>query len=230
MTYPGGPGGYPGQGPQQPQPGPGYGGPAAGGPRQLNIPQIAYLVTGGLGVLNLFLAFASLTGGSSSVRGVDIPGTSFYEGGFGWVPGLLLISALTALFSLLPGDYKPGVWPAVFAVGGTIPFLFSVFQAEGSLGTGAVLVLIFGIVQMLAAVGAYLMDAGVIKMPPPGHQQPQYGPPGGYGGPPPGQYPPQPGQYGSPGAQTQYQPQPGQFPPPPGQHPGTPPGGYPQQG
>ena len=227
MTYPGGPGGYPGQGPQQPQPGPGYGGPA---PRQLNIPQIAYLVTGGLGVLNLFLAFAPLVGGRS-VQGFEVSsGQSFYEGGFGWVPGLLLISGLTALFSLLPGDYKPGIWPAVFAVGGTIPFLFSVFQG-GSLGAGGVLVLILGIVQMLAAVGAYLMDEGVIKMPPPGHQQPQYGPPGGYGGPPPGQYPPpQPGQYGSPGAQTQYQPQPGQFPPPPAQHPGTPPGGYPQQG
>ena len=34
---------------------------------------------------------------------------------------------------------------------------------------------------------------------------------------------------GQSAAQTQYQPQPGQFPPP-GQQPGTPPGGYPQQG
>lgn len=224
MTYPsGGPGGYPGQGPHQPQPGPGYGPPAGGGQRQLNVPQIAYLVTAGLGVLNLFLGFASVSGGGVS--------TSFYEAGFGWIPGLLLISGCTALLHILPGDAKPGAWPAIFAVGGAIPFLFTVFQADGDLGTGAVLVLIFGILQLLAAVGAYLMEAGVIKMPPPGQQQSPYGHPG-YGPPPGQQYPQQPlpgGQYGQPGAPTQYQPQPGQFPPPQ-QHPGTPPGGYPQQG
>ena len=234
MTYPGGgPGGYPGQGPQQPQPGPGYGPPVGGGQR-LNIPQIGYLITAGLGLLNLFLGFAPLQGGGS-VRGFDTPGVSFYEASFGWVPALLLISGLTALFYILPGDTKPGAWPAIFAVGGTIPFLFSVFQAGGSLGAGGVMVLILSILQMLAAVGAYLMESGVIKTPAPGQGGPGYGHPGGYG-PPPGQFPPppqqqqQPGQY-QPGAQTQYQPQPGQFPPPPGpQHPGTPPGGYPQQG
>jgi hypothetical protein len=220
MTYPGGgPGGYPGQGPQQPQPG--YGHP--GGGQRLNIPQVAYLATAGLGVLNLFLAFANVSGTGSA-------GVSFYEAVAGWVPGLLLISGLTALFHILPGDQKPGIWPAVFAVGGTIPFLFSVFQSSGGLGTGGVLVLIFGILQTLAAVGAYLMETGVIKMPPPGQNAP-YG--GGYGQsgqfpPPPGQ---QPGQYGQPGTQysPQPQPQPGQYPPP-GQYPGTPPGGYPQQG
>ena len=219
MTYPGqGPGGYSGQGPQQPQPGPGYGHPVGGGQRQLNIPGIAYLVTAGLGVLNLFLGFAPLSGK-----------VSFYESLAGWVPALLLISGLTALFNIVPGDAKPAMWPAIFAAGGTIPFLFTVFQADGDLGTGGVMILIFGILQLLAAVGAYLLDAGIIKMPPPSQPVPYGQPPGGYG-PPPGQYPQQPGQYGQPGAQTQYQPQPGQFPPPPGQHPGTPPGGYPQQG
>jgi hypothetical protein len=227
MTYPGGaPGGYPGQGAQQPQPG--YGHPVGGGQR-LNIPQIGYLVTAGLGVLNLFLAFANVSGTGNS-------GSSFYERTAGWVPGLLLISGVTALFHVLPGDTKPGAWPAIFAGGATIPFLFSVFQiSDGGLGTGGVLVLIFGILQLLAATGAYLMEAGVIKMPPPSQAQSPYGgQPPGYGPPPGQQYPQQqPGQYGSPGAQTQYQPQPGQFPPPPGQqqqYPGTPPGGYPQQG
>ncbi len=227
MTYPGGPSGYPGQGPQQPHQGPGYGPPAAG--RPLNIPGIAYLVTAGLGVLNLFLGFAPMTGGSRTVEGFEVTGSgqSFYEGAHGWVPALLLIAGLTALFGILPGDHRPGIWPAVFAVGGTLPFLFTVFQISG-LGTGGVLVLIFGILEMLAAVGAYLMDAGIIKLPPP--SQPAYGHPG-YGPPSGQQYPQQqPGQYGQPGAQTQYQPQQGAFPPPPGQQPpGTPPGGYPQQ-
>ena len=220
MTYPGGgPGGFPGQGPQQPQPGPGYGAPAGGG-LKLGLPQIAYLVTAGLGVLNLFFGFASLGGE-----------TSFYEALTGWVPGLLLMSGLAALVGFLPGDAKPGPWPAILAIGAVLPFMFTVFQASGDLETGGVLVMIFGIIQMLAAVGAYLLEAGIIKMPPPGGRGPAYGQPGQYG-PPPGQqqqFPPPPGQYGQPGAQTQYQPQPGQFPPPGSQHPGTPPGGYPQQ-
>ncbi len=217
MSYPGGgPGGYPGQGPQQPQPGPGYGPPTAGG-MKLGLPQIAYLVVGGLGVLNLFMGFASL--------GAE---QNFYELFSGWVPGLLLISGLTALFGILPGDHKPGAWPAVFALGATLPYMFFVFSAEGDLETGGTLVMIFGILQTLAAIGAYLLDVGLVKLPAP--NQPQYGHPGGYG-PPPGQFPPQqqPGQYGQ---TQQYPPQPGQYPPqqPPGQHPGTPPGGYPQQG
>src|SRR5436190_15179892 len=106
MTYPGGgPGGYPGQGPQQPQPGPGYGPPVGGG-QKLNIPQIGFLITAGLGVLNRFLGFAPLQGGSS-VRGFDTPSVSFYEAGAGWLPGLLLISGITPLSYLLPGDSNP---------------------------------------------------------------------------------------------------------------------------
>jgi hypothetical protein len=90
-----------------------------------------------------------------------------------------------------------------------------------------------GLLQAAVAVAALLFDLGVLKLPAPAHHAPM-----GQYGPPPGQFPqqqqpqqqpPAPGQYGSPGAQTQYQPQPGQFPPP-GQGPGTPPGGYPQQG
>lgn len=232
MTFPGGaPGGYPGQGPQQPQPGPGYGPPAAGG-LKLGIPAISYLVVAGLGVLNLFLGFASLGG---DARGVKL---NFYEVGAGWVPGLLFIAGLTALLVILPGDAKPGPWPAIFTLGGALPFMFFVFASEGDLETGGVLIMIFGILQAIAAVVAYLFDVGIIKPPAPSQQIP-YGQPGGYG-PQSGGFPapPQPGQFGQPAQPTQHypqpqQPQPGQYGQPgpqPGQHPGTPPGGYPQQG
>ncbi|HEU5473938.1 MAG TPA: DUF5336 domain-containing protein [Actinophytocola sp.] len=185
---------------------------------KLGVPQILHLVTGGLGVLNLFMGFAD-----------------FYAGPGGWVPGLLFMSGLAALVGFLPGDAKPGPLPVIFALGVILPFLFSVFDSVGDLGTGGTLILIFGILQTLAAVGAYLLEIGVIKMPPPGQRGPVYGQqPGGYGGPPPGQFPPPPGQYGQPGPTQQYgTPQPGQYGQQPGQqqqHPGTPPGGYPQQG
>lgn len=206
MTFPSGtPGGFPGQGPQQSnQPYPGA--PSAGRPA-LPLPQILLLVTGGLGVLNLFLAFANL-GGSSS----------FYEEGAGWIPALLLVAGLAAVVGYLPGEAKPGPWPAMLSVGVVLAFLFTVFQG-GDLGAGGVLVLIFGLLQMGAAVAAYLMDAGVIK---PGAPKPQpygqgFGPQtGGFGQPQPAQHSqfgatPQ-GPQSGPQPQQPQQPQPGSSP------------------
>ncbi|WP_026455202.1 DUF5336 domain-containing protein [Saccharomonospora iraqiensis] len=239
MTFPGGaPGGYPGQAPQQPhqpqqsrqpqQPYPGQAPSSGGGGLKLSLPQLLLLVTAGLGALNLFLGFTSL-----------VEGSSFYQSPLSWVPALLLVAGLTAVLSLLPGDQEPGVWPAVFSVGATVPFLFAIFQLDGDLAVGGILVLVFAILQMLAAVAAYLFDVGIIPAPTPGAGQsgglgfgPQAGP-GGFGGPgQPGGYPgaagPQSGHpgFGQPG---QYQPgqhQPGQ-PGQPGQQ-GEQSGGIPQ--
>lgn len=243
MSFPSGaPGGFPGQGPHQPQqPHPGYVPPGAG--PKLALPQLLFLVAAGLGVLNLFLGFASFR-----------TGASFYESTWAWVPALLLISGAAAATGLLPGGNKPGPWPAMFAVGAVLPFLFGVFQSEGSLAAGGVLVLIFGILQMLAAVAAYLFDAGIVKQPSPQQAASPYGQhgpygqqPGGFGQQQFGQQPPpdsggmaqptkfahpaQPNQPGQPGQQpTQYAPQHGQFfqqSAESGQQggPGTPPGG-----
>jgi hypothetical protein len=241
MTYPSGaPGGYPGQGPHQPQPGPaGYGPPQGGhgGPGlKLSLPQILALVAGGLGVLNLFLGFAPL-----------ITGSSFYESGVGaWIPAVLLIGGLLQLPAILPGDEKPGIAPAAVTTGGALAFLFMVFAFDPSLAAGGVMVLIFAILQMGAAVAAYLFEAGILKPPAPnpygaapGHgYQPGFPPSGAFPAQQPGQPQPgqptqqhqQPGQFGTPppggpGQQTQFAPQQGQF----GAPPGTPPGGYPQQ-
>ncbi|MCT2586061.1 DUF5336 domain-containing protein [Actinophytocola gossypii] len=234
MTFPGGqPGGYPGQGPQQPLQGPGGYGPPPGPGMKLGLPQIAHLIVAGLGVLILFLAFASVGDGLDA---------SFYEYRIGWVPALLLVGGLLSLKVILPGeDKKPGLIPPVIVFSTVWAYLFTVFTADGDLGTGGIMVMIFGILQMLAAIAALLLDLGIIKPPAPnpyGQQPGMYPPSGAF---PQQQQPgqPQPGQYGQqppapppqPGQQTTFAPQQGQFGQQPTQQqpPGTPPGGYPQQ-
>lgn len=238
MNYPSG--GFPAQGPQQQPPHPQQGGQyyppqgAPGGPgggKKLDFAFIAYLAVAGLGVANLLLGFANL-----------IEGGGFFEAFSGWVPGLLLISGLSAVLGLLPGDQKPGAWPAIFSLGAVLPLLFFIFQTDQSIGSGGIMVLIFGLVQVGAAVAAYLLSEEIIKLPAPGQgggqqgqpgQPGQFGQQGGYGQPgQPGQYGPQPGGFGQPGQPGQPggfgQPPQGQ-PPQPGQ-PGQPPQGPPPQG
>ncbi|WP_433409235.1 DUF5336 domain-containing protein [Saccharomonospora azurea] len=196
MTFPSGtPGGFPGQSPQQPhQP---YPGPPSAGRPALPLPKILLLATGGLGVVNLFLAFANVGGRAS-----------FYEAGLGWVPALLFIAGAVAAISFLPGEEKPGAWPALLSLGTMLAFLFTVFQL-GDLAVGGILVLILGLAQAGVAVTAYLLEAGIIK-PSTGQPQPygqsfpqtggfgQPGQPGQFGGVPQSpQAPQQPGQPGS---------------------------------
>jgi hypothetical protein len=223
MTFPGGaPGGYPGQGPQQPPfPGPGYGPPQGGGTK-LGLPTILHLVVAALGLINFFVGFADA---------YDDVGGSFFENG-SVLPALFLLGGLFSLPAILPGENKkPGLAPAAFSVAAMLTILFFTFSTDADVGTGTILLMIFGILQGLAAVAAYLFDQGILKMPAPnpyGHQSPggHFPPSGQFPAPPPQQ----PGQFGAPpGQQTTFAPQQGQFGQPP-QQPGTPPGGYPQQG
>jgi hypothetical protein len=188
MNYPSG--GFPAQGPQHPQQGTQYypqqpGRP--GGGFKLDIGLILPLAIGFLGLANLFLAFATMGMGSS---------TGFYGSGMGWLPALFFLGGLAALTAVLPGDQKPGLWPAFFATTGVLVLLFSFFQGSGDLEAGGILLLIFGIIQMLVSIAVYLLDQKIIKLPAPGQggfgQQPGYGQPGPQG------YPQQPG-YGQPG-------------------------------
>lgn len=168
MNYPSG--GFPAQGPQQPQPTGQYfpqQQPAKQGlPFKLDLDLILWLVIAFLGLLILFLSFLSLGGGAS-----------FYELRVGWVPGLYFLAGLTALLGVLPGDGKPHLWPAMISVTATFTFLFSVFEAAGSLGTGGVMIMIFGIIQTLVAIAAYLFVQKIIKLPAPrpAYQQGGYG-------------------------------------------------------
>ena len=96
MTFPSGaPGGYPGQGRQQPPPGPGYGPPAGGGTK-LSLPQILALVTAGL-ACSTCSSVSRRSSGSASTREL-----------VGWVPGLLFIGGLLSLPAVLPGENKSG--------------------------------------------------------------------------------------------------------------------------
>jgi hypothetical protein len=226
MTYPsgGGPGQFPGQGPQQPQPQqpPGYGVP----PQQANpLAGVSLPVLLSLGVTLLGLV-AYFCGFSDEASGAELQIT------------MLLIAGLLAAFRVLPDGPKYLPIAAVLSVAGALWELDAVIGIPSQAKTPGIVVvlLIMGILQAAVAVAALLFDLGIVKLPVPAPQVPmgQYGPPSSQFPQQPApqqQAPPQPGQYGSPGAQTQYQPQPGQFPQPPQppQQPGTPPGGYPQQ-
>lgn len=217
MSYPGGgQGGYPGQGPQQPQPGPGYGPQAPQGNPLAGV-NLAVLLALGVTLLGLVGYFCGFSDEASGAEGSI---------------QLLFVAGLLAAFRALPNGPKFLPVAAVLSVAGALFLLDTVIGApEGSETPGIIVVLlIMGILQMLVAVAALLFDYGILKLPAP--SQPAYGQPG-YG-PPSGQFPaqPQPGQYPpQPTQQYPQQPQqPGQYPQQPGQHPGTPPGGYPQQG
>jgi hypothetical protein len=226
MTFPGGaPGGYPGQGPQQqpPFPGPSYAPPAGGG-MKLGLPAILHLVVAALGLINFFIGFADIFDG----------GDGFFANASA-LPALFLLAGLFSLPAILPGENKkPGLPPAAFAVTGMLTVLFFVFSTDPDVGIGTILLLVFGILQAAASVVAYLFDTNILKVPAPnpyGHQPPPGGqfPPSGQFPAAPPQQPQQPGQFGAPpGQQTTFAPQQGQFGQPP--QPGTPPGGYPQQG
>ncbi len=191
---------------------------------KFGLPVIAHLAVLGLGVINFFMGFADIFDGSDG-----------YFASTSILPALFLLGGLFSLPAILPGDNKkPGIPPAAFSVTAMLSVLFLAFSADPDLGTGTILLMVFGILQGIASVAAFLLDAGILKMPTPnqsGHGQPggNFPPSGQFPAPPP-QQPGQPGQFGAPpGQQTTFAPQQGQFGQQPGQ-PGTPPGGYPQQG
>jgi Family of unknown function (DUF5336) len=213
MTFPGGgPGGYPGQGPQQPGPG-GYGPPPQQGSpvTGVNLPVLLSLGITLLGLVAYFMGFSEEANGAETQI------------------VLMLVAGLLAAFRVVPNGPKFLPVATVLSVVAALWLLDGVIGIPDGADTPGIIVvlLIVGILQMGVAVVALLFDYGILKVPAPKPQMPygQYGPPSG------GFPQQQPGQYG----QTQQypqQPQPGQYPQQPGQQPppSTPPGGYPQQG
>jgi hypothetical protein len=185
-------------------------------------------VVAGLGLVNFFMGFARIW--DSDLAGV---GGGYFAFGASTLPALFLTAGLLSLPAILPGDNKkPGIAPAAIAVPAMLTVMFFTFSTDPDVGTGTILLMIFGLLQGIAAVVALLFDLDILKMPAPnpyGHGAPGQFPPSGQFPAPPPQQPQQPGQFGAPpGQQTTFAPQQGQFGQPP--QPGTPPGGYPQQG
>jgi hypothetical protein len=188
--------------------------------------KLLHMAAAGLSVLVLVAGFFSFA-----------PAASSYAIGLGWVPALYLLAGGLSAQVLLPKPVKPGVLPGLVAVAVTLPLLFTVFTA-GTTAWGAYVLLVFGVLTAVAAVGGYLIEAGLVSPPAPKPYQPpqqpgQWSPQtGGFPQPQPGQQPggpfagfgqptqvvpqpgqPQPGQQGQgqQGQPTQAVPQPGQF-------------------
>jgi Family of unknown function (DUF5336) len=230
MTFPSGGPGYPQQGGAPYQPAPGTGSfpqspqppqPSATKPPDFGL--IAALSVTGLGLVNYFLSFSS------------------DAAPFNDVVSYLLVGGLLAAVTLLPKAPKTLPFAAIFSLLGGLVALSTIVRASGSIPTIVIVILILGILQMAVAVGAVLLEFGVLKPPAPkpavpqnpygqqfgqaGQQQPQYGQQHQFGQ-QPQQQPPatggqadpfaQPTQFNPPSAgpgvqSTTYAPQQGQF-------------------
>ncbi|MFM8598792.1 MAG: DUF5336 domain-containing protein [Mycobacterium sp.] len=201
MTYPGtypsatpsGPG-YP----TPPQPG-GYGAPFAPGfPPSPNRPsKTPALLTAAVAVLGIAAYLASF-GPLLSIN-TDIGpfgGAEFTASGLSYWTVAALLAALLAAVALLPRAKSYTTVTAVAAVLGVLLVIGQMVNRPTgfAIGWALWLVLAFTVLQAIAAVGALLLETGVITPPAPRPQFGQYGPPPGY------YYPPgQPGQPGQPG-------------------------------
>jgi hypothetical protein len=201
MTFPSGGPGYPQQGGGQQPPGP----PSSGFPAQQpphshqapsgaagltqNLPLLLALGVALFGLVQYFLGF-------SEAGDVGLGGVFLLGGG------------LLAGMHALPKGPKTLPFAALFSVLGALYVLDALVGMQTSPGIVTV-ILILGILQMVAAVGALLLEYDVVKPPAPKPAAPSYG--GQYGG-----QPGQQQQYGQPGQQYGQQ-QPGHGPGPAGQ-------------
>jgi hypothetical protein len=128
-----------------------------------------------------------------------------YGGGAGIEVMVLLAGGLLAGLSLLPSGPATLPYAVVLSVVGGLAQLDTVINISGgTVGTAMILILVFGLLQAVAAVGALLLEHGLIKLAPrPAVPHATYPPSGGF----PGQQTQQ--------QQPQQQPQRGQQQPPP---------------
>lgn len=198
MTFPSGGPGYPQQGGGQQPPGP----PSSGFPAQQpphshqapsgaaglaqNLPLMLALGVAVFGLVQYFLGFSD--SGDVGLGGV-----------------FLLGGGLLAGMHALPKGPKTLPFAALFSVLGALYVLDQLIGMQTSPGIVTV-ILILGILQMAAAVGALLIDQDVLKPPTPKPAAPSYGGQYGQPGGQPGQQ-----QYGQPGQQYGQQ-QPGHGP------------------
>jgi hypothetical protein len=229
MSYPSGPsgaqGGYPGQ--QPPQAAPGYGPPSAR-PNPLANLSMADLLALVVAALALVSYFCSYTGAAA---GLDTQVMVLLAGG---------LLAILHVMPKAPRSLLP--FAGVLSVVGGLSVLAAVIQSSGgSMPTIVIIILIMSLLQMLAAVGALLLDYEIVKLAPKPAPAPYIPPSGGYQ--PPSQatatFAPANPSSGPQQAQQPYQQQPAPQRPThqathymqqPGQISQTPPGGSQEQG
>ena len=121
------------------------------------------LVIAALGALNFAFGFLPQVTASRLDESLSV-----YAVGPGYVPILLLIAGLLALGVVLPGSERSRLAVAAVSVGGAVGALISLgttgpvemlTTAQVSKGLGAVLLTIFGIIQAVVAIAAYVVGA-----------------------------------------------------------------------
>ena len=143
--------------------------PGTGGSRS-DAAKLMGLGVGALGVLNFVWGF--LPEVSTSNASLRDAGLSVFAVGPAYVPILLLIAGLLALGVLLPERPPTRFAVAAVSVGGAIgalvalgvPGSIEVFgnPSQVSSGLGAILLVVFGIVQAVLAIAAYVAGAGLV--------------------------------------------------------------------
>ncbi len=198
MTYQPGSPGYPSA--QQPAGSYGAATPAAAQaePGESKLGLYLAIAVVALGLLAYFFSFGPMFTYSSELSGSG----GEVSGDTGLAVGVAVLAALLAGVGLLPKAKSYVTIVAVLSVLGVLLIIAATFNKPSSFSAGWALwiVLVCIVFQAVAAVGALLLDSGVITAPTP---RPKYDPFGGYGQYGQyGQYGGQPGgYYGQPGAQ-----------------------------
>ncbi|MGB3484765.1 MAG: DUF5336 domain-containing protein [Mycobacterium sp.] len=234
MTYPPGnpPGNAPGAGgfPSAPPPG-SYGSPTqsfaqVSDPGPSRLPQYLSAAVVVLGLLAYLSSFGPVFTSSAELGPISIEATS---GGGVFLTLATLLAALLAAVGLLPKAKGYLAVVAILSVLGVLVVVSQLFNTSNYVTTGwaAWLVLAFAVLQAIVAIGALLLESGVLSAPAPRpkYDQPQfgqYGPPGGYYQ----QAPQQP--VGPQGSQGPLGPRPG-YPSQYGSYPTGPVGGFGQE-
>lgn len=121
------------------------------------------IVIAALGGLNFVFGFLPQVTASRIDQSLSV-----YAVGPGYVPILLLIAGLLALAAFLPGSERSRLAVAAVSVGGAVGALISLGTSSSlelfasgqvSKGLGAVLLTIFGIIQAVVAIAAYVVGA-----------------------------------------------------------------------
>jgi len=137
--------------------------PGPAGRAKLGPAKLFGLVIAALGALNFVFGFLPQVTASRLDESLSV-----YAVGPGYVPILLLIAGLLALAAFLPGSERSRLAVAAVSVGGAAGALISLgttgsvellTSAQVSKGPGAVLLTIFGIIQAVVAIAAYVVGA-----------------------------------------------------------------------